>query len=171
MVRGMDPPPGDTTAPRQSQDSEEDARTARHRQYARARRREAGGTGGVLSTLRQVWATDAVHRMIEQFHRVASENLCVASENTDPLLAEDKVRTDSVAEHIFNINALPEREGMAAAGSGRRRGEAAAHAEHRRQRRTQAVAQRQGGGVPASDHGAGGTGALMTWQVAEAVSV
>ncbi len=54
MVRGMDSPPGDASAPRPSQDSEEDARTARHRQYARARRREAGGTGGVLSTLRQV---------------------------------------------------------------------------------------------------------------------
>ena len=57
MVRSLDPPPSDASAQqRQSQDSEEDARTARHRQYAKARRREGGAAGGVLSTLRQVRA-------------------------------------------------------------------------------------------------------------------
>ena len=54
MVRSMEAIDGASSG-RRSQDSEEDAQTARHRQYARARRREAAGaSSGVLSSLRQV---------------------------------------------------------------------------------------------------------------------
>ncbi len=54
MARGMEAING-ASGGRRSQDSEEDAQTARHRQYAKARRREAADvSSGVLSSLRQV---------------------------------------------------------------------------------------------------------------------